>query len=387
LSTTHIELPLAEMERRIARFEERVSAALRSAPPSKERVRRALRRQGADRCPVRLKRLSLDAILRHGDALADLFSEYPDDVVAILPYEATIGYQAEGVSPRLSAAQVLTQGMEWDDEWGTRWGHAAGGVGATPVACPVEDWSQLDEYLAARLPDGQAQGRFDAARTALAPHRASRYCVGLVHLALFERLHALRGMERVFVDLAEHEAHVHRLLGALLAYLLEIVRAWGRLGADAVFVTDDWGSQTALMISPAMWRSVFKPYYRRLTEETHGAEMDLIFHSCGNVTGIVDDLIEIGVDVLDPVQPGAMDSCEVARRFGGRIAFAGAVDVQHLLVTGMPSQVRDHVRRTMDTLGAPFGHALLIGPANVLTPDVPIENLRALFHAAHGVDA
>ena len=382
-STDYRALSLTEMERRIARFEERVGDALRAAPPSKDRVRRALRRQGAEYCPVRLKRLSFDAILQHGDALADLFCEQPDDVIAILPYEATIGYQAPDASVRISAVKALTQGMEWIDEWGTSWGHAAGGVGATPVACPLADWNQLDEYLATRLPNTSAHGRFDTARALLEPHRTSRYCVGLVHLALFERLHSLRGMERVFLDLSEHETEVRRLLDALVAYLLEVIRVWGAMGADAVFVTDDWGSQTALMISPTMWRALFKSYYREVVAEAHKLGMDFILHSCGNVTAIVEDLIEIGVDVLDPIQPGAMDAEEIGRRFGGRIAFAGAVDVQQLLVNGTPAQVRGEIRRIIETLGAPFGNALLIGPANVLTPDVPLANLRAMFEACH----
>jgi len=107
-----------------------------------------------------------------------------------------------------------------------------------------------------------------------------------------------------------------------------------------------------------------------------------VFHSCGNVTAIVDDLIDIGVDALDPVQPGAMDAAEVARRFGGRIAFCGAIDDQHLLAT-TPREIKDEVRRTMDTLGRSFGNALVVGPGNILTPEAPLENLRALFEACH----
>jgi uroporphyrinogen decarboxylase len=98
---------------------------------------------------------------------------------------------------------------------------------------------------------------------------------------------------------------------------------------------------------------------------------------------IVDDLIEIGMDVLDPVQPGAMDMGQVARRFGGRVAFAGAVDLQRLLSHASPQEVTDTVRQVIDTLGRPFGGGLIVGPANIMTPEIPLENLRALFEAAH----
>ncbi len=152
-------LPFSEMQAIMARFEERVDAAHRALPPDKEAVRSALRRKGAARCPVRMKRLSMDVVVRYGDALADLFCAFPDDVIHIQPYEFCLGYQAADAPNRLNELQVLLQPGEWLDEWGTRWGHASGGVGATPVDYPLKDWSQLDDYLRGRMPDPHAPGR------------------------------------------------------------------------------------------------------------------------------------------------------------------------------------------------------------------------------------
>ncbi|HOD48762.1 MAG TPA: uroporphyrinogen decarboxylase family protein [Candidatus Hydrogenedentes bacterium] len=378
-------LPVSEMEARLAQFEKRVNAAQCAYPPTKERVRQALRGTGDGRCPVRLKRHSLDLILKYGDELASLFCEYPDDVVALIPYDITIGYQSPGKTPRVNVVEALMTDMQWLDEWGTRWGHAFGGVGATPLDCPIKDWAMLDDYFENGMPDPNAPGRLDSVTAPLALHKETKYCFGIIHLALFERLHCLRGMENVFTDFLIHEAEVERLLDGLEEYLLEIVRQWGALGADAVFFTDDWGSQSGLMISPDQWRRLFKDRYARTFAEVHRLGMDAIFHSCGNVTGIVGELVDIGLDVLDPVQPGAMDIEELARDFGGQLAFSGAVDVQELLVHGSAEQVKDEVRRIIDILGRPFGGALLLGPANVMTPDIPFANLEALFEAAHGV--
>jgi uroporphyrinogen decarboxylase len=369
------------MEARLARFEEQVNAAQRAAPPSKGWVRQALRRRGTGRCPVRLKRLSLDVALRHGQALAELFCQYPDDVVALIPYDFAIGYQDPQRRPRLNPVEIMTRQGQWVDEWGTRWGHAYGGVGATPVDYPLKSWDQLDEYLE-KFPDPLAPGRLDAIMPLFEMHRADRYCIGVIHLVLFERLHCLRSMEDLFADFYTGEKPLRRLLGALADYALVLIRRWGELGVDAVFLTDDWGSQTGLMISPAMWRDFFKDHYRALFAEAHRHRMEVIFHSCGQVMDIVEDLIELGLDVLDPVQPGAMDLEEVARRFGGRVSFSGAVDLQRLFLS-TPAQIRDEVRHTIDTLGRGFGGGLLAGPANVLTPEVPIENLGALFAACH----
>lgn len=376
-------LPIPEMEARIAQFEARVTAAQQQAAPSKEWVRQALRGKGDGRCPVRLKRLSFDVILKYGDALADLFCAYPDDVIAVIPYDITIGYQSPDKTPHVNPVEALMRDMEWVDEWGTRWGHAFGGVGATPVDHPIKDWSLLDDYLQHKLPDPNAVGRLDGAAHALTMHKSAQYCYGVIHLALFERLHALRGMKNAFTDFYTNDSEVRKLLDALQAYLLEIVRRWGQLGADAVFLTDDWGSQTGLMISPDLWRAIFKPRYAEVFDEAHRLGMDVFFHSCGNVLAIVGDLIDVGLDVLDPVQPGAMDLEQVARQYGGKVAFSGAVDVQELLVSGSPQRVKDEVRKVVDILGRPYGGRLVLGPANVMTPDMPFENLVALFEAAH----
>lgn len=377
------DLPVPEMEARLARFEEAVNAAQRANPPTKERVRMALHGKGDGRCPVRLKRHSLDLILKYGDDLAALFCAYPDDAVAVIPYDITIGYQPPNKTPRVNAVEALVLDRQWVDEWGTRWGHALCGVGATPLECPLQDWEMLDAYLATGVPEPGAPGRFDAAASLLALHGEGKYCFGIIHLALFERLHALRGMENVLTDFVTHEPEVGRLLDRLEEYLLELVRRWGALGADAVFLTDDWGSQSSLLISPELWRHLFRPRYARVFCEIHRLGMEVIFHSCGNVTAIVGDLVDIGLDVLDPVQPGAMYMAQLARDFGGALAFSGAVDVQDLLVYGTPQRVKDEVRSVRDTLGAPFGGALLLGPANVMTPDIPFANLVALFESAH----
>jgi len=376
-------LTIEEMEAIIGRFEERVNAAQRSHPPTKDWVKKAIHGKGSGRCPVRLKRLSVDLILRYGDALADLFCRFPDDVIAVIPYDITIGYQPPHKQPRINPIEALMREAQWTDEWGTRWGHAFGGVGATPIDQPIRDWSCLEDYLAQHVPNPREPGRFDAAVSILNLHGETKYCCGIIHLALFERLHALRGMKELFMDFCTNEPEVRRLMDALQVYLIEIVRQWAELGADGVFLTDDWGSQTGLMISPDLWRRLFKPYYAAVFAEARRLGMDVLFHSCGNVTDIVGDLIDIGMDVLDPVQPGAMNIEVLARRFGGKVAFSGAVDIQQLLCSGTPSQIRDAIRKIVDTLGWPFGGRLILGPANIMTPDTPFENLRALFEASH----
>jgi uroporphyrinogen decarboxylase len=376
-------MSLAEKEDVLRQFYTRVDAAVAAAPPSKERIKRALSRGGVSRCPVRLRRVSLDVILRYGDELADLFCEYPDDAIMTPAYDLFVGYQPPDRRPRINPVAALTEDAQWTDEWGTVWGHAAGGVGASTVSNPITDWSQLDDYLANRMPDARAKGRLDGVKASLAMHGKTRYFGGMTHMALFERLHCLRGIENIFADFHTNPDEVHRLLDALTDYYVEIVRSWGRLGeVDAVMLTDDWGTQHSMMIAPAMWRKFFAARYRRICDEAHRCNMHLVFHSCGNVLAIIGDLIDAGVDILDPIQPEAMDQAQVAKEFGGKVAFCGGISDQKLAILS-PAQVYDHVRRTIDTLGGRFDNAYLVGPSNVLCPEVPLENIRALFEACH----
>lgn len=188
------QMPLARMEEIIARFNERVDAVQRAGPADRAWVIEAIQRRGGRRCPIRLKRLSLDAIVRYGDALADLFCEYPDDAIAFAPYDWSVGFQPASRVDRVNTVQALMKESQWVDEWGARWAHAADGVGAIQVEHPLKDSDRLDEYQT-RMPDPDGPGRLDEAARQMAPHRGRRYCVGMQTLGILELLRTIRGMD------------------------------------------------------------------------------------------------------------------------------------------------------------------------------------------------
>jgi uroporphyrinogen decarboxylase len=161
-----------------------------------------------------------------------------------------------------------------------------------------------------------------------------------------------------------------------------LVTEWGKTDVSAIFLTDDLGSQNALMMSPAMWRRHFKEHYRRIFAEAHRWGKDVWFHSCGNIAAIIPELIEVGVDILDPLQPGPLNLADVARQFGGKVAFSGGIDDQRL-EEYTPREVKDMVRRTIDTLGRPYGNSYIVAAANAILPSVPLENLTAMIQACH----
>jgi uroporphyrinogen decarboxylase len=373
---------IAAAEARLGRFEERLRSAQLAAPPTRDLVKAAVHRRGAERCPVWLRRTTLDVVLRHGEAMSDLFDAHPDHLGRVAAYDFMVGWQKPGARKLPRPAEALLADSTWTDEWGVGWRHVGGSLGAVEVSHPLSDWGRLDEYVATGFPDPRAPGRLDAARApAEAFRRKGVYSFGLIGPAFYQ-IFSIRGVENVLLDFIEHPDELARLVAALRDYELALIRGWAEVGVDALLFLDDWGTQKSLLMSPAMWRDFFKPGYAALFAETHRLGMDAFLHSCGQVTSIVEDLIEIGLDVIDPVQR-VMDPEELARRFGGRISFCGTIDVQDLLPRATPGEVRDAIRRARDILGRPFGNALILAPTNTITPEVPLENLRAMFEAAH----
>ena len=381
MSVTWDAIPIEERRATIGRFSDRVDAAEEAAAPTKAWARNAVKRAGAPRCPVRLRRLTHDIVLRYPDALGDLFAEFPDDVIHIQPYDMFFGYQSPEAEPQVDPIRGLTEAATWVDEWGTGWEHAVGGSGASPITAPIADWGDLEGYLRNRMPDPAAAGRFDGVLPKLARIGASHYVVGTTHFTLWERYSQLRGMGAALEDVADNPPEAGLLFDAIVEYQVELIRRWGALGGvDAVMLADDFGTQRSLIMSPASWRRTFAARYRTICDVAHEHALDVVFHSCGNVASIIGDLIDVGVDVVDPLQSEALDLAWVAREFGGKVAFAGGLPEQTLPHLN-PLGVRDEVHRLIDLLGTPYGNAYVLAPSNSLLADVPFANLEALFEA------
>ncbi len=148
---------------------------------------------------------------------------------------------------------------------------------------------------------------------------------------------------------------------------------------DILRIADDLGMQDGLLLSPQLFRQFFAPRLRRLVEMAHSHDVKVMFHSCGAITPLIDDIIDIGVDILDPLQVRAegMDPAMIKDEFGDRICLHGSIDTQYLLPQGAPEDVRSTARKMMDVLGADGG--FILAPCHVLQTDVPTENILALY--------
>ena len=151
---------------------------------------------------------------------------------------------------------------------------------------------------------------------------------------------------------------------------------------DILRIADDLGMQDRLLMSPAMFDRFIAPRLERIIRMAHGHGVKVMFHTCGAVVPLIDRLIDLGVDMLDPIQVRAkgMDPVEIKERFGSRIALHGAIDTQYLLPRGTPEEVAGEVRRMIATLG-PEGY--VISPCHVLQTDVPTANVLAIYDTAN----
>jgi uroporphyrinogen decarboxylase len=153
---------------------------------------------------------------------------------------------------------------------------------------------------------------------------------------------------------------------------------------DGVFVGDDFGTQGGLLMSPDMWRTYIKPRYEKLISVIKGCGVKYCHHSCGGIRPIISDLIEIGVDVLHPIQPLAlgMDPKELSEEFGKDLTFYGGIDEQRTLPTGLPEDVKREVRDRIATFGKYGGY--IVAPSHAFQPDIPLENVLALYEEVLG---
>lgn len=192
----------------------------------------------------------------------------------------------------------------------------------------------------------------------------------------------IRRTEEFYLDLIISPQTAEALLDKLLEFNLEYLKRCmektkGKI--DAVFCGDDYGSQRGMLISPKMWRTFIKPRLKELISTVHQYGLKYCHHSCGGIRPIISDLIEIGVDILNPIQPRAagMDPFELSKEFGKYIVFFGGVDEQETLPKGSIEDVREEVRQRIKTLGRYNGY--IVAPSHDFQPDTPIENILAIY--------
>ena len=220
----------------------------------------------------------------------------------------------------------------------------------------------------------------EQAAKAIAEHPES-FRIGHIPWGLWEHAWGIRGFENAMMDCVAEPDFFAELLDRLTELFLAHVEQFADVEADAIMFGDDWGDQRGVMGGPERWRELYKPRYARIYAAAHAQGKLVISHSCGSVVDILDDAIEIGLDVLESVQPEArgMNPYELKARFGDRLAFWGCLGSQSTIPFGTPAEIRAEVARLTREMGR--GGGFILAPAKSLQPETPTLNAAAVVEA------
>ncbi len=255
-----------------------------------------------------------------------------------LPHEFPEPYGSDFVLVSMSPSPDARP-TEGRDEWGALWHN----IGVSKVGEVLEpslkswaDWNRLS------VPDIRDPKRWTV--LAGARERAGDRFLLAAGISLYERIHFIRGLENTWADIYEAPEDLCRLLDILVDMNLYAIEQYAAAGADGYAWADDWGLQDRLMIAPEKWREIWKPRYARVIESAHAAGLLVLLHSCGEITAILDDLIEVGLDVIQMDQQENMGLERLGRQYGGRITFWCPVDIQGAMTRGTLEEIRAYCR-------------------------------------------
>ena len=339
----------------------------------RERVSRALRHESTDRVPF--------FMWFHPDTAKRLA-----ETLAIRPSQVA---QAFGNDIRQAwvnnnhAMEGIVHECEGEghtDYWGIRWEKRGSFNQVTHFPLEHADPAAVRDYTfpVERVPE--LMRNMEPLRTDSAAH-----FIGVdVSPCVFEMYWRLRGLDRALLDMAEDETFAEIMLARCADFsVLLSVWACESFPVDWLWLGDDVAGQTAMIMSPAQWRSIIKPHLSRIAEIGLRHGLPVAYHCCGALRPIIPDLIDIGISVLNPIQcncPG-MEASELKRAFGKDLTFMGGIDTQGLLPHGTPREVYDSTRRLVDTMTADGG-GYILAASHTIPPETPLENIYALYQAA-----
>lgn len=270
------------------------------------------------------------------------------------------------------------------DEWGVAW--VPGSLlHFTDMVHPMHAFTTLDEFRAYPYPDVDAEYRREGIRERVREQQEAGVPVvmPLPHLGgtIFENSWYMRGLENLLADFMLNPELAEYHLDRIAAMAVSNASFLGECGVDVLLTGDDIATQRGMMMSPETWRTWLKPRLAAVIDAARSRKPDIAiwYHSDGDCRAVIPDLIEIGVTILNPIQPECMDPVWVKREYGRDLCLWGTIGTQTTMPFGTPESIRENVKQMIDQCGVNGG--LFIAPTHVIEPDVPWENIEALYDA------
>lgn len=273
--------------------------------------------------------------------------------------------------------------QNYTDEWGIGWKaipyETPFGTGyyTEMIDFPLADDAAIYSY---KPPDPQRPELYHHTAQVIREYIDEYFIVGVTVTTIFETAWALRGYEQLLTDFSLNPDLADEILEIPYQYHLEAAKTLTEMGVDMIWLGDDVGAQDGMIISPNMWRKFLKPRMANLisTLKSINPDVKIAYHSDGNIVKIIPDLIDIRLDVLNPIQPASMDPFTLKKAFGKQLCFWGSIDQQHTLPYGSARDVENEVIHRIETLGKNGG--LILGPTHHIQLDTPMENFWAMVN-------
>jgi len=353
----------------------------------RERVEMALNHEEPDRCPMQIsytpefkKRLIENIKQLNPKYSVEMDNLKPFDLECALDQDMFLTWSGRLSETYETSRQDLKEGISID-EWGivrkevqyqTRFGM---GSYTEMIEHPLEDETKVDAY---KPPDPKDPDLYLEAEQLIRDFKGEYWIVGCAVTTIFETAWALRGYENLLMDFAINPDLVEKILDIPYKYNFEVAKKMTELDVDMIWFGDDVGAQNAMLMSPQTWREFFKPRMASLFSKIKemNPNLKIAYHSDGYIVPIIPDLIEIGLDVLNPIQPKSMDPEKLKQEFGDKLSFWGAIDEQYTLPFGKPEDVKKEILTLLKTMGKKGG--LILAPTHNVQLDTPMENFSMM---------
>jgi uroporphyrinogen decarboxylase len=262
------------------------------------------------------------------------------------------------------------------DEWGVIRELNVTKTQSRIISYPLKN-KELEEY---DFPDPFAEGRFETARRMIKLWREYAIIGYPGGDPFFSQLWYLIGFSEAIRKMYTNPNFIRRLFDKMLWFFTEVSKQLIEIGADIIMIADDVGGQRGMLISPKLWRVHIKPYLSTLIKELKKRGAYIMYHSDGFIEPIIPDLIEIGVDILNPIQPECMDPVEIKRKYGDKLVLHGTISIQKTLPYGNIEDVENEVKNRILMCG--YDGKLIISPSNQVLVDTKVENLLIMYEVA-----
>ncbi len=271
------------------------------------------------------------------------------------------------------------------DEWGIGWIRTPSSYHFEHILHPLQKATTVKEIEEYPFPDVDAGYRYEGLAARVSKLKEMGFAVSASAMAVggtvFWPPYKLRSMEQLLMDFMINPEMADVLLGAVTEKMAVMARRMAEADVDILNLADDLGTQLAPIIGLDTFRRFIKPGLAKVIDNARSVKHDILvfFHSDGHIQEFIPDLVEIGVDILNPIQPECMDPAEIKEKYGDHLAFWGTIGTQTTLPFGTKEDVRRVVKERMKTVGK--GGGLLIAPTHLVEPEVPWENIMALVEA------